>query len=155
MRSMDSLKNAGRELQSSMKEKVGLAEEMRAEIDRLKQGMEGMPDGLDDSVQNAIESATNEARENALREITEQEERVNEDRSRGEGIVGEIGAKKASNETAARKLDALRGNQYGTGIESTLTAIRENTNIGEEAEAALNQEMDESAQRMRELKSGI
>ena len=155
MSSMESLRNSSREIQRSMKEKVGFAEEMRAEIDRLKQGMEGMPEGLDDSIQSAIESAQNEARENALNEISSQEALAREDQSRGTGVISEIGGKKASNETASRKLEALRGNKYGTGIEGTMSAIRENTRIGEETESELSREMELDMQRLQELKSGI
>ena len=92
--SMENLKDRGEQIQRTVGEKVKTAEEMRAEIDALKQGLEGMPTGLDDEITSAISEAREAGRREAISDI--------------EGVEGEVEAANQEGASINAEIDNIR-----------------------------------------------
>ena len=153
--SMENLKDRGEQIQRTVGEKVKTAEEMRAEIDALKQGLEGMPAGLDDEITSAISEAREAGRREAISDIEGVEGEVEAANQEGAGINAEIDKKISETTSATRKLESIRSTRYGGGADAAIGAARENTSRGEEAKRALEEAMNRGKSDVLRSKSGI
>lgn len=147
MSSMDSLKGTAQRTIEQGKEKVKAAQDIRTEIDALKQGLEGMPGGLDSDIVSAIDSAREQGRDMARSDMSGVESQANQDKSQADSVKSEVQTKIGENNTAKSKLDSLKSNRFGGGMDSASHTIEANTKVGEniinETESAFNSIMND------------
>ena len=153
--SMETLKRDAEKKVSEGQEKVKTAQEMRAEIDALKVGLEGMPSGLDDEIASAIQAAEQAGRDQATSEVNEVENQANQDMAQAESIKGEVDAKISENNSAKAALESLKSNKFGGGIDSATSAIESNNAVGEDIKANVDAEFQAILNEIQAAGSGI
>lgn len=153
--SMDSLKDSASHVKAGMLEKVKSAQEMRQEIDAMKNGLEGMPADLDAEITGAIEAAREQGRQAAASDISGVEQQARQTQKEGVRIQGEIDTKIRDNTTAIGKLEQIRSTRYGRGAETAIKAAQENTTRGESIRSDLDAAMQEAFRDLEKAKTGI
>lgn len=154
-KSMEQHGNASVETIAESKEKVKSAQEMRAEIDALKEGLTDVPADLDDSITSAIQATEQAGREQATNDVNEVQEEINQDVAKAESIKGEIDTKISENNTAKSTLESLKSNKYGGGIDRATSEIEANNAVGESIKSNLDAEYQAINSEIEAARNGI
>lgn len=155
MASIREMGSTGETIKNAINEKVREAQEMRAEIDRFKAGMEGMPGDLDAEIQSAIAQAIESGKSKATGEITGVESQAGAKQQEGVQLGSQIDAKNAQTGSAVSKMEALRSNKYSDGISSAVSAGRDNIKQGEDIKKKLEDALQKAMSDINTAKSGI
>lgn len=142
-------------IREKLTERVKDAQEMRQEIDALKAELAGITGDLDPEITGEIQAAQEQARQEAMSDISGVEQQANQEQQEGKRIQGEVDTKIRENSAAAAKLEAARGNKYGRGVEAPLRSIESNNAQGEQIKAELEAAMQEAMAELNSSKSGI
>jgi chlorite dismutase len=128
---------------------------MRNEIDAMKSGLEGMPDGLDGEILRAIEQAEQMGKAQAVSDISNVEQQLDNAKEKGNTINAQIDQKLNQNTSAIGKLESIKNNRFGKGADSAICAVRENTKTGEELQKDLERAMQQATSDIHSAKNGI
>ncbi len=153
--SMAELGSSAKNVEGKMTEKLKEAQEMRQEIDAFKAQLSDVPGGLDSEIVSAIQAAEQGGRQAAISDISNVEQQANQEQQEGKQIQGQIDSKIQENKTAQGKLESLRGNRYGQGVEGGIKAIEANTSQGEQIKSNLEAAMQAVMSDINAAKSGI
>lgn len=152
---MNEYGNKKQSIETNVNQKVEQAKEMRAEAEAFKSGMEGMPGGLDAEIASAIEGALGSGRQEAMSDVSGVEQEAAQDQQEAAQVKGEVDAKIQENESARAKLDSVKSNKYGKGVDSAIGAIESNNAQGEQIKSELEQAMQQAMAEIAAAKEGI
>lgn len=133
MSKMEDLKRGTEQAVETAKQHAETAEDLREKYNGVKEVVESIPEGLDEDIAEEIKAGGEEGKEQAIGEINT--ERANAEKAVEEGnkIAEQIQEKMAANTDAASKLETIRENRYGRGAAESISALKENTEMGKEA----------------------
>lgn len=153
--SMEGIGQSGENTTKKSQEEVKSAQEMRTDIDILKEGLQNMPSGLDDDIVAAVQAAEQAGREQATRDITEVQNQINQDMAIAETIKSQVDAKISENKAAQASLESLKTNRYGGGIDQATNAIETNNALGENIKSNIDAEYQSIKNDMEAAINGI
>lgn len=152
--SMESLKTATKEKIAESRETLNTMQENGAEITTLGTGLDSISPDLDDSITSAIQEAKQAGKEQAIRDVTELQNQINQDMADVETLKGQVDTNISENNTAKSTLESLKSNKYGGGIDLATSEIEANNAVGEaiKSDADTNyQAIGNDAQSVRDI----
>lgn len=145
----------GTDIIGESQEKVKSAQEMRTEIEILKEGLQNMPSGLDDDIVASVQAAEQAGREQATNDIAEVQNQIDQDMAKAEAIKGNIDSQIDINNTAGESLKNLKSNRFGGGIDRAIDEIKSNNAVGETIKSNIDAAYQAIRSQMDDTQNGI
>ena len=157
MATMETLRGKGQtDVIKTSDEGIKEAGDIGQEIEGVKNQLSDMPSGLDPEVVQGIDNAKESAREEARQDVEQViNGKIEESRRNAESIKQEINGKIADNNSAANKLSGIDSKYGAAAIANAKQAIDQNTKTGEDINNELQQAVDNAKRQVEGIKNSI
>lgn len=157
MANMDVYVNKGK---SDVQDKLNAATDevirMGDEFRETKDGLSGMPGGLDSDIQSMIEQAKDQGKREAEADIEGvKSSMVADAKSSADSIKSDVTQKISDNQTAKGKMGAINSKYGKSAIDSAITALDQNTQKGNDLMQMLDEAMRDTDQKIDSVKGSL
>ena len=144
--------NVGDKLADAKKE----AESVGQDIEGFKNGLSGMPGGLDADLAQAIADAEEQGRQEAQADIESIKDTIVRDaKSSADTIKSEVTEKINEYGTAQGKIDSISSKYGKAALDNATRALSDKTKTGNDLMADLEKEIQQADSDIESIKSGI
>lgn len=157
MANMDTYVTKGKsDVQDKLKKATDDVQRMGEEFQETKEGLSGMPGGLDSDIAAMIEAARDQGKAEAEADIEGvKSSAVAEAKSSADSIKADVSQKINDNATAKSKMEGISSKYGKSTMDRAATAIDQNTSQGNELMRMLDDAMRDADQAIESVKGGL
>lgn len=157
MANMDTYVTKGKsDVQDKLKKATDDVQRMGEEFQETKEGLSGMPGGLDSDIAAMIEAARDQGKAEAEADIEGvKSSAVAEAKSSADSIKADVSQKINDNATAKSKMEGISSKYGKSAMDRAATAIDQNTSQGNELMRMLDDAMRDADQAIESVKGGL
>ena len=157
MANMDIYVTKGKsDVQDKLKKATDDVQRMGEDFQETKEGLSGMPGGLDSDIVAMIESARDQGKAEAEADIEGvKSSAVAEAKSSADSIKADVSQKINDNATAKSKMEGISSKYGKSTMDRAATAIDQNTSQGNELMRMLDDAMRDADQAIESVKGGL
>lgn len=157
MANMDIYVTKGKsDVQDKLKKATDDVQRMGEDFQETKEGLSGMPGGLDSDIVAMIESARDQGKAEAEADIEAvKSSAVADAKSSADSIKTDVSQKINDNATAKSKMESISSKYGKSAMDRAATAIDQNTSQGNELMRMLDDAMREADQAIESVKGGL
>ena len=157
MANMDTYVTNGKsDVQDKLKKATDDVQRMGEEFQETKEGLSGMPGGLDSDIAAMIEAARDQGKAEAEADIEGvKSSAVAEAKSSADSIKADVSQKINDNATAKSKMEGISSKYGKSAMDRAATAIDQNTSQGNELMRMLDDAMRDADQAIESVKGGL
>lgn len=157
MANMDVYVNKGKsDVQDKLKTATDEVKRMGDEFKETKDGLSGMPGGLDSDIQSMIEQAKDQGKREAEADIEGvKSSMVADAKSSADSIKSDVTQKISDNQTAKGKMGAINSKYGKSAIDTAITALDQNTQKGNDLMQMLDEAMRDADQQIDSVKGSL
>lgn len=157
MANMDSLIAKGRsDVQDTLKKATQDVQKMGDDFQETKDGLSGMPGGLDDDIAALIEAARDQGKAEAEADIEGiKASAVADAKSSADSIKSDVNQKISDNATAKSKMEGISSKYGKSAMDRAATAIDQNTAKGNDLMQMLDDALRDANQAIDGIKGGL
>lgn len=157
MANMDIYVTKGKsDVQDKLKKATDDVQRMGEDFQETKEGLSGMPGGLDSDIVAMIESARDQGKAEAEADIEGvKSSAVADAKSSADSIKTDVSQKINDNATAKSKMESISSKYGKSAMDRAATAIDQNTSQGNELMRMLDDAMREADQAIESVKGGL
>lgn len=144
------------DVKDKLKSATSDIQKMGADFEETKEGLSGMPGGLDSDIAAMIEAARDQGRAEAEADIEGvKASAVADARANADSIKGDVTEKIRENNAAKSKMGAIRSKYGKSAIDQASAALDQNTDKGNELMNVLDQAMEEADREIAGVKDRL
>lgn len=144
------------DVQDKLKKATDDVQRMGEDFQETREGLSGMPGGLDSDIVAMIESARDQGKAEAEADIEGVKSSVIADaKSSADSIKTDVSQKINDNATAKSKMESISSKYGKSAMDRAATAIDQNTSQGNELMRMLDDAMREADQAIESVKGGL
>lgn len=157
MANMDIYVTKGKsDVQDKLKKATDDVQRMGEDFQETKEGLSGMPGGLDSDIVAMIESARDQGKAEAEADIEGvKSSAIADAKSSADSIKTDVSQKINDNATAKSKMESISSKYGKSAMDRAATAIDQNTSQGNELMRMLDDAMREADQAIESVKGGL
>ena len=157
MANMDIYVTKGKsDVQDKLKKATDDVQRMGEDFQETKEGLSGMPGGLDSDIAAMIESARDQGKAEAEADIEGvKSSAVADAKSSADSIKTDVSQKINDNATAKSKMESISSKYGKSAMDRAATAIDQNTSQGNELMRMLDDAMRDADQAIESVKGGL
>lgn len=157
MANMDTYVTKGKsDVQDKLKKATDDVQRMGEEFQETKEGLSGMPGGLDSDIAAMIEAARDQGKAEAEADIEGvKSSAVAEAKSSADSIKADVSQKINDNATAKSKMEGISSKYGKSAMDRAATAIDQNISQGNELMRMLDDAMRDADQAIESVKGGL
>lgn len=157
MANMDTYVTKGKsDVQDKLKKATDDVQRMGEEFQETKEGLSGMPGGLDSDIAAMIEAAGDQGKAEAEADIEGvKSSAVAEAKSSADSIKADVSQKINDNATAKSKMEGISSKYGKSAMDRAATAIDQNTSQGNELMRMLDDAMRDADQAIESVKGSL
>lgn len=157
MANMDTYVTKGKsDVQDKLKKATDDVQRMGEEFQETKEGLSGMPGGLDSDIAAMIEAARDQGKAEAEADIEGvKSSAVAEAKSSADSIKADVSQKINDNATAKSKMEGISSKYGKSAMDRAATAIDQNTSQGNELMRMLDDAMRDADQAIESVKGSL
>ena len=152
---MDSYVSKGDEIKDQLNQGVEEAGDKARDFEGVKQGLSGMPGGLDPDLLQMISDAEEQGRSEARADIEQTVSNVIDNAKRtGDSLKSDV-QQKVSDQAASSRLAGISSKYGKAAIDSARTAIDQNAATGQDLMSALDSAMSDADSKISSIKDSL
>lgn len=157
MANMDVYVNKGKsDVQDKLKAATDEVKRMGDEFKETKDGLSGMPGGLDSDIQSMIEQAKDQGKREAEADIEGvKSSTVADAKSSADSIKSDVTQKISDNQNAKGKMGAINSKYGKSAIDRAITALDQNTQKGNDLMQMIDEAMRDADQKIDSVKGSL
>ena len=153
---MDSYVSKGDEIKDQLNQGVEEAGDKARDFEGVKQGLSGMPGGLDPDLLQMISDAEEQGRSEARADIEQTVSKVIDNAKRtGDSLKSDVQQKVSDDQAASSRLAGISSKYGKAAIDSARTAIDQNAATGQDLMSALDSAMSDADSKISSIKDSL